>query len=242
MTSPMRRPAVPSLRSPPMPQRPNPQSPVRVHLSTAGHRRGGGCGEHAGRTGRRFFTTLPMPSRRSCHGRHPRPRSAAGRSAEHRGRDPAIRMGARTARADRPRDDADDGDGAGAGAARADGRPTRKGSGRDCADGHRDPGKDRRSTTEHIETREPNVGDRSTTESRASRSDENSVSVISVVKRWGLRTLGELAALPSSELSARLGQQGLDLAGHRARAGCRAARADAGRRAIRVVHRAGVAY
>ena len=35
------------------------------------------------------------------------------------------------------------------------------------------------------------------------------ISVISVVKRWGLRTLGELAALPSSELSARLGRQGL---------------------------------
>jgi protein ImuB len=34
-------------------------------------------------------------------------------------------------------------------------------------------------------------------------------SVIAVVKSWGLRTLGELAALPSSELSARLGQQGL---------------------------------
>ncbi len=42
------------------------------------------------------------------------------------------------------------------------------------------------------------------------RSTKHSVtSVISVVKRWGLRTLGELAALPSSELSARLGQQGL---------------------------------
>jgi protein ImuB len=29
------------------------------------------------------------------------------------------------------------------------------------------------------------------------------------LKRWGLRTLGDLAALPSSELSARLGQHGL---------------------------------
>ncbi|MEP7307905.1 MAG: hypothetical protein ABJA98_20565 [Acidobacteriota bacterium] len=34
-------------------------------------------------------------------------------------------------------------------------------------------------------------------------------SVISVVKSWGLRTLGELAALPSSELTARLGQHAL---------------------------------
>jgi protein ImuB len=30
-----------------------------------------------------------------------------------------------------------------------------------------------------------------------------------VLKRWGLKTLGDLAALPSSELSARLGQQGV---------------------------------
>jgi len=34
-------------------------------------------------------------------------------------------------------------------------------------------------------------------------------SVVSALKRWGLRTLGDLAALPSSDLSARLGQQGL---------------------------------
>ena len=35
------------------------------------------------------------------------------------------------------------------------------------------------------------------------------VSVISVVKTWGIRTLGELAALPSADLAARLGRQGL---------------------------------
>jgi protein ImuB len=32
---------------------------------------------------------------------------------------------------------------------------------------------------------------------------------ISAFKRWGLKTLGEVAALPSADLSARLGQQGL---------------------------------
>jgi protein ImuB len=35
------------------------------------------------------------------------------------------------------------------------------------------------------------------------------VAPISVFKSWGLRTLGELAALPSADLVARLGQQGL---------------------------------
>jgi protein ImuB len=34
-------------------------------------------------------------------------------------------------------------------------------------------------------------------------------SAISVCERWGLRTLGELAALPPADLSARLGRQGL---------------------------------
>jgi protein ImuB len=33
--------------------------------------------------------------------------------------------------------------------------------------------------------------------------------VISAFRRWGLKTLGDLAALPSADLSARLGQQGL---------------------------------
>jgi len=32
---------------------------------------------------------------------------------------------------------------------------------------------------------------------------------IEILKRWGLKTLGDLAALPADELSARLGQQGL---------------------------------
>jgi hypothetical protein len=35
------------------------------------------------------------------------------------------------------------------------------------------------------------------------------VSAIAVFKRWGLRSFGDLAALPADELSARLGQQGL---------------------------------
>jgi protein ImuB len=34
-------------------------------------------------------------------------------------------------------------------------------------------------------------------------------SAVSVFKRWGLKTLGEIAALPSADLSARLGRQGL---------------------------------
>jgi protein ImuB len=37
----------------------------------------------------------------------------------------------------------------------------------------------------------------------------SAASVLSVMKQWGLKTLGDLAALPSAELSARLGQQGL---------------------------------
>jgi protein ImuB len=49
---------------------------------------------------------------------------------------------------------------------------------------------------------------------RKDRKENNSVqnsaiSAISAFKRWGLRTLGDLAALPAGELSARLGQQGL---------------------------------
>jgi len=34
-------------------------------------------------------------------------------------------------------------------------------------------------------------------------------SVVAALKRWGLKTLGELAALPSADLAARLGQEGL---------------------------------
>jgi protein ImuB len=37
----------------------------------------------------------------------------------------------------------------------------------------------------------------------------NPVSLISTLKQWGLKRLGELAALPSADLAARLGQQGL---------------------------------
>jgi protein ImuB len=37
----------------------------------------------------------------------------------------------------------------------------------------------------------------------------SAISGISTVKRWGVRTLGELAALPPADLSARLGQEGL---------------------------------
>jgi protein ImuB len=38
---------------------------------------------------------------------------------------------------------------------------------------------------------------------------DSAISAISAFKRWGLRTLGELAALPPAGLSARLGRQGL---------------------------------
>jgi protein ImuB len=41
------------------------------------------------------------------------------------------------------------------------------------------------------------------------RVDVSAISAISVFKRWGLRTLGEIAALPADELSARLGQDGV---------------------------------
>jgi protein ImuB len=37
----------------------------------------------------------------------------------------------------------------------------------------------------------------------------NPVNLISTLKQWGLKTLGELAALPPADLAARLGQQGL---------------------------------
>jgi protein ImuB len=46
------------------------------------------------------------------------------------------------------------------------------------------------------------------TESSQKHLDQKT-SPVSVFKRWGMRTLGELAALPSSDLSARLGRQGL---------------------------------
>jgi protein ImuB len=38
---------------------------------------------------------------------------------------------------------------------------------------------------------------------------DSAISAISALKRWGLKTLGDLAALPSADLSARLGAQGL---------------------------------
>jgi protein ImuB len=38
---------------------------------------------------------------------------------------------------------------------------------------------------------------------------DSAIAAISAFKRWGLRTLGELAALPPADLSARLGRQGL---------------------------------
>ena len=44
---------------------------------------------------------------------------------------------------------------------------------------------------------------------RRSKSADSAVSAISAVKRWGMRTLGELAALPAAELAARLGRHGL---------------------------------
>ena len=40
-------------------------------------------------------------------------------------------------------------------------------------------------------------------------SKDSAVSAISAVKRWGIRTLGDLAALPAAELAARLGPHGL---------------------------------
>ena len=37
----------------------------------------------------------------------------------------------------------------------------------------------------------------------------SALNVVDILKRWGLKTVGELAALPADELAARLGQQGL---------------------------------
>ena len=56
-----------------------------------------------------------------------------------------------------------------------------------------------------------------------------------------MRTLGEFAALPPADLSSRLGQQRAGLAGDRAGRGHGAARADAPRRAVRIVARSGMA-
>ena len=56
---------------------------------------------------------------------------------------------------------------------------------------------------------------------RAARSDSRLATCDLALKRWGIRTLGELAALPSADLAARLGQQALRLAGDRARRGHR---------------------
>ena len=69
----------------------------------------------------------------------------------------------------------------------------------------------------------------------------SAASAVSAFKRWGLKTLGELAALPAADLVARLGPPGAGVAGDRARRGHPPARADAGRRALRVVDRARVA-
>jgi hypothetical protein len=51
---------------------------------------------------------------------------------------------------------------------------------------------------------EPRRSSGTTTSSAGGRPD-----AISALKRWGIKTLGELAALPPAELSARLGQEGL---------------------------------
>jgi protein ImuB len=56
-------------------------------------------------------------------------------------------------------------------------------------------------------------GTRNTQSSRKSPGQNSSVSsvvkIFDVLKQWGIRTLGEFAALPSSDLSARLGRSGL---------------------------------
>jgi protein ImuB len=39
--------------------------------------------------------------------------------------------------------------------------------------------------------------------------DPRALAVLLIVKQWGIRTLGELAALPAADLAARLGKQGL---------------------------------
>ena len=124
----------------------------------------------------------------------------------------------------------------------ADGRPTWKGSGRDCADGHRDPGKDRRSTTE---TGECHTLGHFDSIAGCTETWEAKHSVI--LGDLGGETLGASNAGRAGGVAVQravrqAGPARARVAGHRARAGCRAARADAGRRAIRVVDRAGVAY
>jgi hypothetical protein len=63
-----------------------------------------------------------------------------------------------------------------------------------------------RESSRSVHSEQPLSGQRSP---RSSDPPHSATAVLSVVKSWGLRTLGELAALPSSDLSARLGQQGL---------------------------------
>ena len=73
------------------------------------------------------------------------------------------------------------------------------------------------------------------------QTDPTSVSAVSALKRWGMRTLGELAALPAADLAARLGRGALALAGGRARRRHAAAGAGAARGALRRDARARVA-
>ena len=66
-------------------------------------------------------------------------------------------------------------------------------------------------------------------------------SAISALKQWGVRTLGELAALPPADLAARLGRGAAGVAGDRARRRHASARAGAARGALRRDARARVA-
>jgi protein ImuB len=56
---------------------------------------------------------------------------------------------------------------------------------------------------------EPSVHSGRGTVLRPCPTEDAAISAVNVLKRWGIRTLGELAALPPADLSSRLGQDGL---------------------------------
>jgi protein ImuB len=67
--------------------------------------------------------------------------------------------------------------------------------------------------TREPRTREPGTSDLRTSNTRIPDPESRIPDQIATFRRWGLRTLGELAALPSDDLAARLGRQGVDWQG-----------------------------
>ncbi len=149
---------------------------------------------------RSVFAALRTARRSSGHDRYPRARSVARiagrRSARSYGATPRIADYARTSRSPAPRTAAMVLALARPGLTRGRGRSGSRGA---CADSDRHSRNSfghRASGFEHGGSLEPEAC-------------ESVDAVLDVLKHWGIRTLGEFAALPSADLSARLGRQGL---------------------------------